>query len=396
MNHIYKDHKAFQYWECVACDEMEKFADVESVMVHFKEQHKDTISDDQIPTLIAAGSQTAPPAIKSCPLCTWAEDQESSPESHLLLDHIAEHVHSFSLRSLPWASTKEEVDKASFCNSVEKVQLWFQGWPTSEQGNDHHPTFQGQRPAEETDDYFRQNDYFAEISDRSSFAQKPLVSEEGLYGSPSLSETSSHESSQSYIDLEAAILKGDGEAVRQLIEAGEDVNAEMHGVYGSALWAAIASMEKGDVAIIKMLLDKGADTNIQGGEDGNPLAFAADKGEEKLLSELISHGADVNVASGRYGNALMTASYKGHKEIVRLLLANGAEFKAQSGSFRNALEAARHGGHEEVAELLSAARRGTNEKLFELLSASKSTLQLTSSGFKAYELVGICSVRPMI
>ncbi|KAK5011676.1 hypothetical protein LTR28_009141 [Elasticomyces elasticus] len=224
----------------------------------------------------------------------------------------------------------------------------------SEYDHDDKPIFIEKHIDKEVGNYFGRNEYFAESSGGSFLAQKSLTPQTESCASPSLHKASVDEPTWSAFGLEAAIIRGDEQAVRKMIEAGEDVNTETHGVYGSALWAAMASMKNSDVAIVKLLLDKGADINIQGGEYGDPLAFAAANGEKKLLSELISLGANVNAASGNYGNALQAASHKGHKEIARLLLDNGADANAQGGPFGNALQAALHGGHWEVVELLSA------------------------------------------
>ena len=64
----------------------------------------------------------------------------------------------------------------------------------------------------------------------------------------------------------------------------------------------------------------------------------------KLLKLLLEKGADVNAQGGEYGNALQAASYKGHSEIVKLLLEKGADVNAQGGEYGNALQAASYKG----------------------------------------------------
>ena len=48
-------------------------------------------------------------------------------------------------------------------------------------------------------------------------------------------------------------------------------------------------------------------------------------GHEAVVRLLLEKGADVNAQGGQYGNALQAASYRGHEAVVRLLLKSGAE-----------------------------------------------------------------------
>jgi ankyrin repeat protein len=68
------------------------------------------------------------------------------------------------------------------------------------------------------------------------------------------------------------------------------VNAQ-GGLHGHALQAASA---KGHGAIVKVLLEKGADVNAQGGIDGNALQAASVGGQEAIVKILLEKGADIN------------------------------------------------------------------------------------------------------
>ena len=46
---------------------------------------------------------------------------------------------------------------------------------------------------------------------------------------------------------------------------------------------------------------------------------------------LLDKGADVNAQGGRFGNALQAASSRGHQQVVKLLLDKGAAVIASSG-----------------------------------------------------------------
>jgi ankyrin repeat protein len=48
-------------------------------------------------------------------------------------------------------------------------------------------------------------------------------------------------------------------------------------------------------------------------------------GHEQVVKLLLDKGADVNAQGGRYGNALYAASLGGHEQVVKLLLDKGAD-----------------------------------------------------------------------
>jgi ankyrin repeat protein len=103
---------------------------------------------------------------------------------------------------------------------------------------------------------------------------------------------------------------------------------------------------------VELLTEKGADVNVQGGDDGNALQAASSHGHKEVVLLLLEKGADVNAQGGDYGNALQAASWGGHKEVVLLLLEKGADVNAQGGFYGNALQAASQEGYNEVVLLL--------------------------------------------
>ena len=145
-----------------------------------------------------------------------------------------------------------------------------------------------------------------------------------------------------------ASLAGLIKSVRLLLEKGADINAQ-GGNYGNALQAA--SMGGYD-QIVQRLLEQGADVNAQGGYSGNALQAASRGGYDQIVQRLLEQGADVNAQGEYYGNALQAASAEGHDQIVQRLLEQGADVNAQGGSFGNALQAASRGGYDQIVERL--------------------------------------------
>jgi ankyrin repeat protein len=83
--------------------------------------------------------------------------------------------------------------------------------------------------------------------------------------------------------------------------------------------------------VVRLLLDKGADINVQGGDYGNALQAASANGHEMIVRLLLDKGADINAQGGHHGNALQAALQGGHQTVVRLLVDKGADINAQGG-----------------------------------------------------------------
>jgi hypothetical protein len=83
-----------------------------------------------------------------------------------------------------------------------------------------------------------------------------------------------------------------------------------------------------------------------------PLYYVAKLGLSTVTRMLLDKGAEVNAQGGRYGNALQAGSVEGHKQVVKMLLDKGANVNAQGGLYGNALYAASARGHEQVVKTL--------------------------------------------
>jgi ankyrin repeat protein len=146
----------------------------------------------------------------------------------------------------------------------------------------------------------------------------------------------------------SASQNGYEKVVRLLLERGAEVNAQ-GGHYGSALQAASYS---GHDHIVQLLVERGAKVNAQGGRYGNALQAASVNGHDKVVQLLLESGAEVNAQGGDFGNALQAASFDGHDKITQLLVEKGAEVNALGGEFGNALQAASYSGHDQIVQLL--------------------------------------------
>jgi ankyrin repeat protein len=111
----------------------------------------------------------------------------------------------------------------------------------------------------------------------------------------------------------------------------------------------------GQVAVMELLLSKGAPVDIEDERGDTPLAYAADKGTAEAVQKLLAHGADPNHVACTGRTPLFAATLRDRAEIVTLLLENGANPDIQANG-STALHFAAGGGHCKAARALVDGR----------------------------------------
>jgi ankyrin repeat protein len=150
------------------------------------------------------------------------------------------------------------------------------------------------------------------------------------------------------IALIIASRDGDIEIVRILLEKGADVNAKTD-TGTTALFNAILYRH---TEVVRILLENGADVHVKTMYGSTTLDMAIWYGDIEIVSMLLENGADVN-AKGKYGStALIKASENGHTEVVRMLLEKGADVNVKDDNGSTALMKASKEGRTEIVELL--------------------------------------------
>lgn len=99
------------------------------------------------------------------------------------------------------------------------------------------------------------------------------------------------------IDIQAAIISGNLEAVKQHIEAGTDINAK-DPMGGSTPLITAATFGKTDIA--KALIDANADVDIKNNEGSTALHSAAFFCRIEIVQMLIDAGADKNIKNNHW------------------------------------------------------------------------------------------------
>lgn len=155
----------------------------------------------------------------------------------------------------------------------------------------------------------------------------------------------------------------------------------------------LAAARKGDIEAVKSFLAKGVDVNAKTEYGATALSYACDKGHTAIVRLLLERGADANARDTFYGATPITwASMKGHSEIVGLLLDKGASGKeqvllggVQSGKADMVRIVLEKGVGQETLDLaLSSAVKGNKPEIAEMLRKAGAK-ELPKADFKVDE-----------
>lgn len=157
---------------------------------------------------------------------------------------------------------------------------------------------------------------------------------------------------QGYTPLHKAAQRGDIVMVKYLIDKDANVNARSNALNTPLILAAIG----GSVECCELLMNKGALTNatgLFGSTRHTALQWAARSGQLEVVKFFLENGIGPDEKEGTM-TALLHASEHGHLDVVRILLDAGASIKSPVGDRREKtiLELAQKSGNEELVNLL--------------------------------------------
>jgi ankyrin repeat protein len=146
--------------------------------------------------------------------------------------------------------------------------------------------------------------------------------------------------------------------VKLLLDEGADVNSK-----DDSGWTSLSRPSvSGNKTVVKLLLDKGADINSKDDSGSTPLSKAAARGREAIVKLLLDKGADVNPKTNSGGTPLLQAIGFRHEALVKLLLDKGADVNYKDDSGSTSLSQAAACGHEAVVKLLLDEGADVNSK----------------------------------
>ena len=128
-------------------------------------------------------------------------------------------------------------------------------------------------------------------------------------------------------ELIIATKSGNIQKVRELIEAGVDLNINPGVGEGSALTTA---SNFGHTEIVKLLIEAGADIDIKNVYGSTPLIMAIRRKNKEIVKLLIEAGADPNYKKWGETALLLSTRYR-RRDFIRLLIEAGADLNVNNG-----------------------------------------------------------------
>jgi len=164
-------------------------------------------------------------------------------------------------------------------------------------------------------------------------------------------------------DLIQAAKEGNINVVNEAIASGADVNA--FGVDGES--AFHAAVHRGNEAIIKILLDAGADIEkLTEYNQSNPLTIAASTGNFEAVNTLIKAGANYNIIIDNKTPLMIAAVLGGvvgdTLEVMKVLIRAGADINTKNSNGWTALMYAASRNNKEAVKMLISAGADVNAK----------------------------------
>ena len=147
-------------------------------------------------------------------------------------------------------------------------------------------------------------------------------------------------------DFRIAIVARDHQAARECLKIDPELAKRV--TYDKKATPLHIAVLRLDTAMLKLLIDAGADVNGRDVIAGPPLHYAANYGWVEGARILLRSGADVSAADESGRTALHWA---GRVEVCELLIQHGADLEATDSEGRTPVAYALHNGNLELVEL---------------------------------------------
>ena len=158
--------------------------------------------------------------------------------------------------------------------------------------------------------------------------------------------------------LANAARKDDSAAVMRLIKDGAHIDYATPQLAYNALGAASS---QGNLSMVSLLLEQGADVNAKGGYSGNALYLACRGNHITVVDLLLERGADVNARLSNGETALIKASYGSRLDTFQRLIEKGPDINLQDKHGNTALHMASKNVSNKIVAIL--VQEGANVDL---------------------------------
>ena len=136
--------------------------------------------------------------------------------------------------------------------------------------------------------------------------------------------------------------------VKLLLNKGANIEAQ-----NDEHWTPLhLACQNGQTDVVKLLLNNRANIEAQDNEHWTPLHFACHDGHAKVAKLLLNNHANIDAQDNEHWTPLHLACQEGYAKVVKLLLSNGANIEAQDNIQWTSLLLACQEGHAEVVKLL--------------------------------------------
>ena len=150
-------------------------------------------------------------------------------------------------------------------------------------------------------------------------------------------------------ELVDAVIEGETQTVKKLLDQGADPNALTYGLAPLTVSAAL----HGHANVVDALIEVGADIEATNRAGVTALMYASQYGHNEIVTALIKAGADVNAADSLGWTPLLHAAVGGNAEAASTLVSAGADTGAQDFFGSTAAQIAETRGHVEVIKALT-------------------------------------------
>ncbi|GIZ49344.1 hypothetical protein CKM354_001237600 [Cercospora kikuchii] len=100
QRHLETHHRTLSYWRCPFCSDESHHVTTTSLQKHLQALHTDLFDNNRIDVLLEVSQRTDVDLPVQCAVCNISRGPPS--ETSAYMNHLAEHLHEFSLLSLPW------------------------------------------------------------------------------------------------------------------------------------------------------------------------------------------------------------------------------------------------------------------------------------------------------
>ena len=149
-----------------------------------------------------------------------------------------------------------------------------------------------------------------------------------------------------------AASNGDIETIQVLLQRRVSINARDSKLGVTTLMSAV---ENHQTEVVRLLLNDGANVNIQDVRGNTALMGASLKGETAIVSDLLKQGAKVNIENDDAETAIFYAVVNGRTDIIKLLIESGADVRKKyywEGESKSLLEIANDQKRKDIYVLL--------------------------------------------